>query len=395
MHPDMKRKRLLLSSTIAVVVVTLTVLYLIHSALLVIGISALIAYVLFPLARLLERGMPWRQRHPGLSRGVAIGLIFLGGLSIFVGALIMVIPPTVEQTARFIESFPDFLNDARITLERGVADYEHYVPEEQRAQVEELLAQAGVIIGKAAWNIVVQTLGVISGSFSFVIALATAPVLIFYLMKDAGPIRTSLYTPFPSALHPYLKDILDIVNRTLGGYIRGQLILGLIVGIIVTVGLLLLGIPFAFILGVVAGLTELIPIIGPWIGGAAAVLVTLATEPDKVIYVLLLYLIVQLLENALLVPRIQADTLNLHPIAIILIITVGSSYFGLWGIILGPPLVAVGKDLIVYIVQEWNSPAVAEAAALPEEAGDEAELNVAAEPDAAAGAGPEQIPSSP
>ena len=118
-------------------------------------------------------------------------------------------------------------------------------------------------------------------------------------------------------------------------------------------------------------MTELVPIIGPWIGGAVGVLVTLATEPDKVLWVILLYLIVQLLENTLLVPRIQANTLNMHPIAVILVITIGSQYFGLWGVILGPPLVALAKDVIIYLVKEWNeAPATVEAIPVPAE-GDE------------------------
>ena len=84
------------------------------------------------------------------------------------------------------------------------------------------------------------------------------------------------------------------------------------------------------------------------------VLVTLASAPDKVLWVILLYLVVQLLENALLVPRVQANTLGLHPIAVILVITIGSQYFGLWGVILGPPLAAMVKGMLAYAAQEWN-----------------------------------------
>ena len=373
MNPDLKRKRLLLLATAAVVVATLLVLYLMGSVLLTLGLSAVIAYVLFPLARLLERGMPWRHRRPGLSRGIAVGIIFLAGLGLLVWALILAIPPTLRQGARFVEAFPGLFNSARATVEGWAADYSHLVPEQMRDKGEEWLGNAGGILGDAALNVGAQTLGVISGSVAFVIGLATAPVLIFYLMKDSDPIRSAIYTPFPAALRPYLRDVLDIVNRTLGGYIRGQLILGVIVGVIVTGGLLLLGVPFAVLLGIVAGLTELIPIIGPWIGGAAGVLVTLATAPDKVLWVILLYLVVQLLENSLLVPRVQSSSINLHPIVIIMTITVGSQYFGLWGVILGPPLVAMVKDLVVYFVQEWNRPA----------APDDAETAIeATEPDA-------------
>ena len=356
----MRRKRLHLLAAAAVVIVTLAVLYLMGSTLLTLGISVVIAHVLLPVARLLERAMPWRRSRPGLSRGIAIGIIFLAGLGVLGGALALVIPPTIHQGQRFIEGFPGFLNTSRITLEGWIAQYADLIPANIRDSAEETLADAGGIVGRAAWNVVSQTLGVISGSFAFILGLATAPVLIFYLMKDSGPIKASLYAPFPPELRSHLRDILDIIDRTLGGYIRGQLTLGVIVGVIITAGLLLLGVPFAFILGIVAGLTELVPIIGPWIGGAAGVLVTLATEPDKILWVILLYLVVQLLENTFLVPRIQGNTLKLHPIAVIMVIVVASQYFGLWGVILGPPLVAMGKDIIVYLAQEWNRPIVSE-----------------------------------
>ena len=371
MEPSLKRKRFLLLGTAAVVVGALAILYLMGSVLLTLGISAVIAYVLLPVAKLMERGMPWRRSRPGLARGISVGIIFLVGIGVVVALIIAVVPPTVEQGQRFIEDFPAFLNNARITIEGWVAHYADLVPADLRKQAEDALAGAGGIVGEAAWNVVKQTLGIITGSFTFILGLATAPVLIFYLMKDSSPIRESLHAPFPTAVRPHLRDILDIADRTLGGYIRGQLTLGVIVGVIVAVGLLIIGVPFAVLLGIVAGLTELVPIIGPWIGGAVGVLVTLATEPDKVLWVILLYLIVQLLENTLLVPRIQADTLNMHPIAVILVITIGSQYFGLWGVILGPPLVALAKDVIIYLVKEWNDdPATAEPEPVPAEDGD-------------------------
>ncbi len=360
MEASLRRKRFLLLGTAAVVVLTLAALYLLGTVLLTLGISAVIAYVLLPVAKLMERGMPWRHNRPGLARGISVGIIFLVGLGVFAGLIIAVVPPTIEQGQRFIEDFPAFLNNARITIEAWVAHYADLVPADIRDQAEEALAGAGGIVGAAAWNVAKQTLGIITGSFAFVLGLATAPVLVFYLMKDSGPIRESLHAPFPTAIRPYLRDILDIADRTLGGYIRGQLTLCVIVGVIVAIGLLLLDIPFAVLLGIVAGLTELVPIIGPWIGGAVGVLVTLATAPDKVLWVILLYLVVQLLENTLLVPRIQADTLNMHPIAVILVITIGSQYFGLWGVILGPPLVALAKDVIIYLVKQWNEPPVVE-----------------------------------
>ena len=210
-------------------------------------------------------------------------------------------------------------------------------------------------------------------------------MLVFYLLKDSGKVRESLYAPFPQALRPFLKDILDMGERILGGYIRGQIILGLIVGAVVTVGLLLMGVPFALVLGIIAGITELVPVVGPWIGAIAGVLVTLATEPHLLPWVILLYLGVQLLENTLLVPRIQGDSLNLHPAVIILTIVVASHYFGLWGVIIGPPLVALFKEMFVWFVREWNRPPEGPGADM---GGGEAAQTGPVEPE---GAGPEDV----
>ena len=351
---NLGRERAQLAAFGVVLLVALALVFLLGSVLLPLGISIVIAYVLLPVARVLERWMPWRHGRPGLARGSAVGVIFLAGLGLMVAVLVSVIPPTIDQGEQFVDDFPEFLNDARTTIEGWLERYVDVVPTDVRDQVEEALADAGDIVGSAAWSVVEQTLGIVTGSFAFILALATAPVLVFYLMKDARSITQSLYAPLPAALRPYLRDFLDMADRTMGGYIRGQLTLGVVVGVIVAVGLLALGIPFAVVLGVVAGLTELVPIIGPWIGGAVGVLVTLATEPDKILYVIVLYLAIQLLENTLLVPRIQAETLNLHPVTVILVITIGSQFFGLWGVILGPPLTALGRDVIVYFCRQWS-----------------------------------------
>lgn len=356
MDQDVKRRRRLLLASAAVVAVTLVALYLLGTVLLTLGLSVVIAYVLLPLVRLLERVMPWRGNRPGLCRGLSIGVVYFCALGIVAGVLVAMVPPTIEQGRRFAEEFPTFFNSARMTLEDWMARYSDEIPVEVRDRIEETLSQAGGFLSDAAGRVAARTWGVISSSFSLALGLATAPVLVFYLMKDSGKVRESLYAPFPQALRPFLKDILDMGERVLGGYIRGQITLGLIVGAVVTVGLLLMGVPFALVLGIIAGITELVPVVGPWIGAIAGVLVTLATEPHLLPWVILLYLAVQLLENTLLVPRIQGESLNLHPVAIILTIVVASNYFGLWGLILGPPLVALFKEMFVWFVREWNRP---------------------------------------
>ena len=374
MDTDLKRRRFHLLAASAVVIATLLVLYFLGIVLLTLGLSVVIAYVLLPVARVVERAFPWRRGRPGLARGVATGIIFLCLIAILAGILALVIPPTVEQSRQFAEDFPGFLESARLTIEGWIARYNR--PDSRRGPGPNR-GDAGRRRGNRRRCRLPGGLADFRGYFRLFrprAGLATAPVLVFYLMKDSGMIRASLYAPFPESVRPYLKDALDIAENTIGGYIRGQITLGVIVGVVVTIALLLLGIPFSYILGIIAGLTELVPIIGPWIGGAVGVLVTLATAPDKVPWVILIYLGVQLLENTLLVPRIQGDTLKLHPVAVILIIVVASNYFGLWGVILGPPLVSMVRDLAVYFRNEWNGPeTISEAECAPRQGEPESE----------------------
>lgn len=385
MHPELNRKRRLLLAAAAIVVATLVVIYLLGTVLLSLGLSVVLAYVLLPAVRLLERGLPGPVTRRGWSRGIAVSVIFILLVGILAGILALAIPPTVEQVDRFIKEFPELFDAARATVEGWVDQYTEQIPADVRARIEGTIANAGSTLSESAWSVLAQTVRVVSGSFAIVLGLVTAPVLVFYLVKDASAIRSSLYAPFPDALRPILSDVLDIADRTMGAYIRGQLTLGLVVGVVVTIGLVALGVPFSYVLGIVAGLTELVPIIGPWIGGAAGVLVTLALDPGKLPWVIALYLGVQIVENVLLVPRIQGDSLRMHPVAVILVILIASNYFGLWGVIVGPPVAALVKDLAVYFAREWNlppgAPAKDEAIAGPEsgdgegpvDAGDEGE----------------------
>ena len=124
---------------------------------------------------------------------------------------------------------------------------------------------------------------------------------------------------------------------------------------LVFIGLSILGIKFAAILGLLAGLFGLVPIIGPLLGAVPGLLVTLASSPSQVIWVALVYVIVQLLENNLISPRIQSSAVRLNPAIIVAILVVSSEVAGLWGVIIGVPLVAAARDVFVYFYKEWDT----------------------------------------
>jgi predicted PurR-regulated permease PerM len=350
------RRSLLISG--AIIIILLFIIYRLAGVLFPFAIGGVLAYMLFPIVRVLERVMPWQEKRPTLSRVIAIAIVIVVALGIIAGSLALIIPQIVNEATLFIADLPEFFQAARATIGQLNREYTERIPEGIKQNIEEGLANAGNILLGAVQDAFLRVAGFITNSFSLVIGLSVIPIFLFYLLKDQKSLSDGIYTPVPVAIRPHLRNVASIINQIIGSYIRGQLLLGVVVGMLTALGLFLLGIPFQVLLGIIAGITELVPIIGPWIGGAVGVLVTLATAPEKVIWVILLYLGIQVLENSFLVPRIQGNALDLHPIAMIVVIVIGSHLFGLWGVILGPLLAAVAKEVIKYFIDEWNRPAL-------------------------------------
>ena len=175
------------------------------------------------------------------------------------------------------------------------------------------------------------------------------PIFIFFILKDWDRLRDKFYAALPLWTRTHTKSIFSILQNVVVRYIRGQLLLGLAVGLCAFVLLMILRIDFALPLAVFAGVTELVPMIGPWLGGGLAVLVTLATAPEKVIWVALGYLLIQLLENNLLVPRIQGSQMEIHPAFIIMLSVLGAYFAGILGFIIVLPLTMTIIKIFKYL----------------------------------------------
>jgi predicted PurR-regulated permease PerM len=336
------------------VVVAVVVLYLLRSALLPFILGGIMAYALHPITRALESWMPWRGRWPALSRTGAILLIYLAALAAIAGALLIIIPPATRETQEFIQAVPGLFAKARAAVEGWNREYASRIPEDVRKNFEGALANAGKFLVGQIQATITRSITTVTRVLNLIIGLAIVPIFLYYVLKDREALAAGLSASFPSGIQPHALNILAIVNRVLGAYVRAQLFLALLVGLMVFLGLFFLGIKFSVLLGIIAGLFELVPIIGPWLGAIPGILVTLATSPGDTLWVVLLYLGVQLLENILLVPRVQGHALKLHPVMIMVIIVVGHQWAGLWGIIISPPLAAIAVEVVKYFRREWD-----------------------------------------
>ena len=346
------RKRMVL--VVASVVVVFLLFYTARGALFPFVIGGVFAYVLFPAVKGLERLMPWRNRHPDAARVAAISVIYITALVILIGLLALIIPPAVRQSTSLIEDLPTIYTEARQAVEELVDRFAEDIPDDVRQKAEEILAGLGDTLLSVAQTALTKTLQTVANTFSFIIGLAIVPVLLFYLLKDGERLVSSSLSIFPKNARVHAREIVRIVNESLGAYIRAQLLLMLFIGLIVFIGLMLLDIDFAILLGLVAGITEAIPVVGPIIGAVPGIIVTLATDPQKIVWVLALYLGSQLLENSLLVPRIQGNAVHMHPIVIMALLIVGSETFGVIGVVTAVPVASVAREVFKYFYGIWS-----------------------------------------
>ena len=330
-------------------------LYQLRGALLPFAVGGALAYILDPFVTWLERRIPWMSSRPELKRVLIIALIFIIAAIAAIIALVAGVTILLHEIRAFIRELPQLIEASRATIESVDAQLVARLPEEVVALIHDGAQDLGGQIVGAAQVFAVRTYGVISQTMSLLLGLAMVPLILFYILKDKGKIIEGMLNTLSLQPREHTSNVLSILNGVFSAYIRGQLILGVMVGTMVFFGLWFLGVPFAPVLGLVAGITELIPVIGPWLGAIPGILVVLATAPEKFVWVALLYLGVQLLENSLLVPRIQSESLNLHPVMVLAALIVGSEVAGLWGMILGPPLAAASREVLLYFLGVWRS----------------------------------------
>ena len=340
---------------VVAVVVLATILYLARGALFPFIISIVLAELFYPVVVFLEERLPGHDRKPGATRIVSILAIYVASVALVAGVLFLTIPPLFAEAEELLETFPELYERSRSTVEGWSDEFTERIPVEIRTELEEAVAAGGDVLADAAGGVIQRTVSGVSNAVTIVIGLAVVPFFLFYILKDREEVVGGVYPLLSRRAQTHAHNVIFMVNNVIGSYVRAQLLSATIVGVLVFIGLSILGIKFAAILGLLAGLFGLVPIIGPLLGAVPGLLVTLASSPSQVIWVALVYLIVQLLENNLISPRIQSSAVRLNPAIIVAVLVVSSEVAGLWGVIVGVPLAAAARDVFVYFYKEWGA----------------------------------------
>jgi predicted PurR-regulated permease PerM len=326
-------------------------------------LALLIIYLLNPVVNRLE------ERRVNRTLGTILAYVVVLG-SLFV--LIVAITPVMQrQVENFSEDWPRFKDRLIESVEEGAAGFNRrfnadidvtqvlcilgadeetdthpLAPTDERC--DRVAEDFRELIGAQADRI--TDLG--SSVLEVLLILILGPLLALYLLIDLPHLGRDTLSLVPETHRDEFADLGSKIGRAVGGFFRGQLVVALIVGIMSTLGFLLIGLPFALVIGAIAGFTNLIPLVGPFIGGGLGFLVgTLSDGFGLGLKAGIVALIVQQIDNHVISPNVMRRTVQLHPVTVMLSLLAGGAVLGFWGVLLAVPAVAVAKLLLSHLWQ--------------------------------------------
>ncbi len=338
------RQRITVSLVNLVLVVTtgllLVLLWELRSLLLALMIAVVIAATLAPIID--------RAEKLQLPRWLAVILVYLGLLGVLTGVGLLIGPTVVEQIERLIRGLPTYLDILRSLFESlasrlGMSDPELISPISQLFDPEAL---TGWVI-RTSQQLLIRSYDVTRGILGGLLTLILALLFSGYMLAGSETLIKSLVSLFPKPWDERLEAQVEPVTQRMGGYIQGRVLVSAILGIVITLGLEFLGLSeFAIGLGVIAGLTDLIPFLGPILGAIPALIVALGQGGLTFWWVLLLFALVQNLETYVLDPLLVGSSVNIQPLYQLLAVLGGTQVLGLIGAIIVPPWVAAAAVVL-------------------------------------------------
>lgn len=379
--PPARRNRLILWVILSLVVAGM--LWVARQVLLPFILGLVLAYLLLPLVNWLERHMPAWLQGGKTARAIAILLTYLLLFILISGIMAFFVPLVVEQVNILIEHWPALASRVENWGTTGWGWYNDFIrivesiSPSWRETIESGLKNLAAEIIVFVQNGLLATVRTISSTVSFIIGLVVIPFWLFYILLDESQVKSGVMRALPLQLRSDVSCMARLIDDVLSAYIRGQLLLCLFVGTMATISLLIIGVPFALLLGLIAGILELLPYVGPILGAIPAVVVALLSEPSSALWAVIAFVAIQQVENLVLVPRISGQSVKLHPALVMVVLVVGNEVAGFWGMLIAVPVTAVIRDIFKYLYLRFlDEPLPPEEAMTAIRAGQDVQLGV-------------------
>ncbi|MBE3115445.1 MAG: AI-2E family transporter [Actinobacteria bacterium] len=328
------------------------IIYLIKIAIIPLILAIAIAYLLTPIVILLQKKM---------RRVFAVTITYIIFIGIIFTIFFFIIPIIVDQFRTFMDKFPayienltkiinDFLQNSVLIKSAENLIGKEIIPKDVSSITQYFISSINLeeidIFQRAT------TVGMLV--FNTVLYLIVGPLLGIYILNYTDKIKTTFIKIIPKRFKNQTTIILERINKVAGRYVRGQILVSIIVGTLCTIVLLVLKVDFAILLGSIAGLLNMIPLLGPIIGAIPAALTALFISPPKALLVILLFIAVQQIDNYIISPNIMKYQVGVHPGIIIFSLMAGGALFGIWGLLIAVPTVAILQEILRYYLLEKN-----------------------------------------
>ena len=317
--------------------------------------SALVPFLLAIVLVFLLRAPVAALEKRGIKRGLAVGLCYLIGFAVMGAALGFLVPALVQQVREFVLAFPGYYEKAsQILLDLQDTYKTLIVPpwfEEALANLQDTVARQS-----AEWSgaLAKEIFSVGGSAVSLLGTSVLALVVGFWILKDLPTINAEMLLLAGPARRDEASVVTGKVSRILGGYLKGQLILSTATAIIVTVGLSVFGVPYSLVIGLLAGVFNIIPWVGPALTAVIAGIAAAFVSPWHILAGVGVSVGAQQITEIFIQPRVMSEQVDLHPLLVIFSLLAGGTLFGFAGLVLAIPVAAIGKGLFVYYFEKYT-----------------------------------------
>lgn len=315
--------------------------YIVRDALLIVYVSGVLAIGFSPIVRVIERQKLLPIGSARFPRWLAILLLYLAILGTIALTLVLIFPPLVQQAQALWEKAPDMFERAQqFLIAKGWLS--------QHLTVREAVERAPGSGGDAVTKVAGAVANVAGGIFGVVTIL----ILTFYILVDSANLRASALRLFPRSRRARVDAASQEVTIKVSAWLGGQLLLAAVIGASSAIGLWALGVPFFYVLALISAVGEMIPVVGPVLSAIPALAVASTVSIEKVVFVLIFFVVQQQLENHILVPKIMSRQVGVSAVAVIVALLIGGSLAGIVGAILAVPTAAILQVVATAILRD-------------------------------------------
>lgn len=311
-------------------------------------IIALLLYYLFNPA------IDFMERHK-IKRFWAIVILYTSVFLLLAGGIVLVIPLLENQISNLTETFPVFMDNFINSVIAFVDDFSgNEIADNVISQVEGFVDSISSDIGNYVSEGLTRFSSVVTGITSVVMTIVIAPIILFFLLKDAEKFANGVLAVTPPKWRADLIRVATEINVKVGSYIKGQLAIAVANGVMIFIGFTIIGLDYSGVLGLAGGVLSLVPYIGPTLTFIPAFIIALLTSWTEVLLLIVVWIVVQFVEGNFVEPNIMGRQLNIHPLTIIIILLIMGDLLGLFGLVFGVPIYAILRVIVNYIFQKFK-----------------------------------------